>query len=1151
MATKNQKIIFSVLALSFFQVFTFPAKANAETPPTQVWVARYDGGTPYSYSSDTANKITVDKKGNVYVVGQSADDIVTVKYSNTGAQVWVARYNGSGNGVDSPADIKVDNAGNVYVTGTIFEGNVNHFDYVTIKYDVGGAQLWAVKYNGIAGANDFVASLAIDSNGNIYVTGNSGRLYGTSYYDYSTIKYDSNGNQLWVAIYNGPNSYNTNYVSKIIVDNFDNVYVAGTSNSDYLAIKYDTRGNQLWLARYNGGYVDEATGMVVDTAGNVYIFGDSWRYPNEGGGGYLVVKYDKDGNKLLTVKHLAPEWWIVYYPADLAVDASENIYITGSGGTVKYDKNGAQIWGIITPISRISSVTLDESNNVYIAGSTDFYRLSDRDYVIIKYDSGGNELWRVFYNGTGNHGDILTDLFMDESGQSIYVTGHSLGDNGTSDDFATVKYTFSLLQFWSLLQNSSQGWLALRNTPGTQNKPVDDIIKILPNDWVLKVATTTDASRNPIELDGYQWYGVVDVADNAIGWMTAKEVISGTEYLSYDANAQTLLEAKATTTPYQTKESRIPVIIQAVDDYYTASTTSNSLYSGGGGVGNKNNFQTFIQGSQFPKELVLAIASQESGSVTSVGFNNEIVTFDYGHGIMQATFAASNTNLLKNEWDNRGVGSSITIPLCKSIFSNDYKKCYANSETPNNLQKPYQHYDGNPANPVYKQYANTLQSIYANIKDGFRVIQDKFRKKCPKADTVISGYIFTCQDIEKMLTVWGYNGFGKDRNTGLYTGTYLKDVAGKLENISSYFPSISYADVDFIQRMKIANAHKQVIKVYSPVTFYIIDSAGLVTGLVNDALFEEIPNSLYERSAEGAVIFFPSNSYKYRVIGTTTGTYGFSVDDVNNDIVHTFRATDIPTTLGEIHEYAIDWDALDRGERGVTVRIDTNGDGIVDRVVQSDSTLTEIMPPIVTTTSPSGEYLLNATTSIQFIAADPSGIATTTANMNGVSVINGQTVKLTKAGANTFEVSAMDNEGNTATATNTFSVVYNIKGFFSPLDSDKKEIEVHQERTIPVRFKLRDVNGKSVSGVKAVLYVAKIINGVVGIDEIPYSNSDRDDGDDEKTINQFRYDSEGKLYIFNLSTKTMTSGMWQIKAVLDSGQEIKARVLIKQSSHEE
>ena len=60
----------------------------------------------------------------------------------------------------------------------------------------GVREAWVARYSGSEDDNDFAAALAVDSQGNVCVTGHSWN--GTDY-DYATIRYDTNGNQLWVA----------------------------------------------------------------------------------------------------------------------------------------------------------------------------------------------------------------------------------------------------------------------------------------------------------------------------------------------------------------------------------------------------------------------------------------------------------------------------------------------------------------------------------------------------------------------------------------------------------------------------------------------------------------------------------------------------------------------------------------------------------------------------------------------------------------------------------------------------------------------------------------------------------------------------------------------------------------------------------------
>ena len=105
-------------------------------------------------------------------------------------EAWVARYNGTGNGYDEGKAVGVDNSGNVYVAGsTLGLGTIN--DYATIKYNSAGEQQWMALYNEFAHPDEQLNAMTIDASGNVYVTGGSG-LYNVPYVC-TTIKYNSAG----------------------------------------------------------------------------------------------------------------------------------------------------------------------------------------------------------------------------------------------------------------------------------------------------------------------------------------------------------------------------------------------------------------------------------------------------------------------------------------------------------------------------------------------------------------------------------------------------------------------------------------------------------------------------------------------------------------------------------------------------------------------------------------------------------------------------------------------------------------------------------------------------------------------------------------------------------------------------------------------
>jgi Beta-propeller repeat len=157
----------------------------------------------------------------------------------TAQEAWVAHYNGPGNSNDYALHVVVDASSNIYVTG-VSTGSGTGPDYATIKYNSSGQQQWVARYNGPANAGDYASAIAIDGSGNVYVTGSSTGS-GTGY-DYATIKYNASGTQLWVDRYNAAgNGVDAGYA--IAVDASGNAYATGETTSsagdrDYATIKY-------------------------------------------------------------------------------------------------------------------------------------------------------------------------------------------------------------------------------------------------------------------------------------------------------------------------------------------------------------------------------------------------------------------------------------------------------------------------------------------------------------------------------------------------------------------------------------------------------------------------------------------------------------------------------------------------------------------------------------------------------------------------------------------------------------------------------------------------------------------------------------------------------------------------------------------------
>ncbi|WP_205511304.1 SBBP repeat-containing protein [Longitalea arenae] len=430
----------------------------------QQWAAIFDGLN----NRDRAMAIGMDAAGNIYVTGQSTEDYTTVKYNANGVQQWVTRHNGQNDvekgGNDGAAALALDEDGNVHVTGhiTLHETGT---DYGTYKYDPDGNVRWEKTYNGTAFNYDFAQAIATDGDGNVYVTGIS-VAPGTGE-DYATVKYGKNGNTKWIKRYNGPGNY-LDHGYALAVDPHGNVYVTGRSCSgttvnateDYATIKYDKNGNELWVRRYNGpaNNRDWASAIAVDHVGNVYVTGLSTGIGS--GLDYTTIKYDANGNQLWVARYNGPAD-ADDSPVALVLDAAGNVYITGTSygdgadyATIKYNAAGVQQWvaryaAAAGSTDRATDIAVDASGNVYVTGdsngNTDPSDFGTGDYTTIKYDANGIELWVARYDGFHNI-DYANALALDAQG-NVYVTGASRG-NLQYEDYATVKYNAAGVQQW-------------------------------------------------------------------------------------------------------------------------------------------------------------------------------------------------------------------------------------------------------------------------------------------------------------------------------------------------------------------------------------------------------------------------------------------------------------------------------------------------------------------------------------------------------------------------------------------------------------------------------------------------------------------------------------------------------------------------------
>ncbi|MEO0081994.1 MAG: SBBP repeat-containing protein [candidate division WOR-3 bacterium] len=297
-----------------------------------LWTAVYDLG-----DRDRPSCLAVDSAGNSYVTGQAGWlndlDYVVVKYDPNGNEVWVFRYDGGYD--DLSQALAVDGQDNIYVTGYAELGGVDRA-LVTWKVGPSGESLWANVYAGPAGTWLDGEEIATDGQGNVIVAGYAFDTLTVG--DYLIVKYSPTGDTLWTRRYNGPGN-RSDYVAGLALDAAGNVYVTGTAlfdpyRSNYVTVKYSPSGEQRWVARFIGPHQrDRAKGIALGAEADVYVCGEGVNLS-----GYwcaVTVKYDSAGN----------QQWVERFASDF--DEAEAYVITLSrqgmvyvGGRTDNDTNG-------------------------------------------------------------------------------------------------------------------------------------------------------------------------------------------------------------------------------------------------------------------------------------------------------------------------------------------------------------------------------------------------------------------------------------------------------------------------------------------------------------------------------------------------------------------------------------------------------------------------------------------------------------------------------------------------------------------------------------------------------------------------------------------------------------------------------------------
>lgn len=443
--------------------------------------------------------------------------------------VWSTYLGGSAG--DWGYGVALDSGGNVYVTGqtqssdwsigdsgTTFQGSSDAF---VAKVSPAGTCLWRT-YLGGAG-DDRGYSVALDSDGNVYVTGQTESAdwtsngFDTSYNgatDAFVAKLGSAGEVLWSSYLGGTGG---DWGYGLAVDASDNIYVTGQTESpedwtlggfdmtyngasDAFVAQLSPAGACLWSTYVGGPDRDWAYAIAVDSTGNVYVTGPTlsavwvsagYDPTHDGVPDAFVAKLSSAGDSSLWSTCLGGS--SDDYGRDIAVDASDNVYVTGETQSsawpnqvpdttyqgdsdvfvAKLSSAGVSLWS--TYLGGAAGdwgygVAADSSGNVYVTGTTEssgwtnggFDTTYDgaSDAFVVKLSPAGASLWSSYLGGSGEESGY--GIAVDSSGY-IYATGQTQSSDwarggfdtayGGSGDAFLVKIAFGALvpvyRFWS------------------------------------------------------------------------------------------------------------------------------------------------------------------------------------------------------------------------------------------------------------------------------------------------------------------------------------------------------------------------------------------------------------------------------------------------------------------------------------------------------------------------------------------------------------------------------------------------------------------------------------------------------------------------------------------------------------------------------
>ena len=279
-----------------------------------------------------------------------------VKTDSLGNLIWKKQFNFSApttfsnNGTDMFRDVVELPDSNYLLLGITTNTVTNDDDVFLCKLDTAGNLLWFKKY--MYPDDDESNSFKLSPDGKVIIVGYS---FTTGYSDVLLMKTDLDGNLIWRKTFG--NAYDEVYESiDIIKNNTEYIlggrygyYNTGNPYYDFSVMRTDTAGNELWQQQY-GTAIDEAAKGGTATLDSGYVLCGT--YNGQG----AIIKIDKEGT-WLWYKNFALEPNSIIAQVKQLRDSSFAMITSDidwantnrTGYLIKADKNGNMLWKRVYP----------------------------------------------------------------------------------------------------------------------------------------------------------------------------------------------------------------------------------------------------------------------------------------------------------------------------------------------------------------------------------------------------------------------------------------------------------------------------------------------------------------------------------------------------------------------------------------------------------------------------------------------------------------------------------------------------------------------------------------------------------------------------------------------------------------------------------